>query len=208
MVPDLDADEVKRLLARGAQRWRPDPGRRPRRQQRGGGGGDRPPRHADQRPGRRLGVPGDLRAASPPARGMGREDHRLAEPARDLRGAAAARDAGPAGRLGLSLGRHPGAAVRRVDGAARRDPRRWPRRPARASCRSRSGGDRTIRSSSRGRARSTSRRPTRPSSSARPRRSPTPWRRPSPRRRSSGTASSRSGRPPPRRRPTWSGGRP
>ena len=47
------------------------------------------------------------------------------------------------------------------------------------------------------RARSTSPRPTRPSSSARPRRSPTRWPRTSPRPRTSGTASSRSGRRPP-----------
>ena len=139
---------------------------------------------------------------------LGRHDHRLAEPARDLRGASPTRDPRAAGRLGISLGRHPRAAVRRMDGAAGRsgDARGQDELAHPADHASDAG--RTIRSTSRGRTRSTSPRRTRRSCSAPRRRWPTRWPPRSPRRRTSGTASSPSGRRHRTRPPTSSGGRP
>ena len=207
LVPDLDVDEVRRLWRRGARR-RDDPRRRPCRQQRGGRRGDRRSRDADQRRRRRFVVPRALRVPPPAARSVGRDDHRVAEPARDLRGAAPPRDARAARRLGLSLGRHPGAAVRGMDGAAGRpgDPRGEDELAHPADHASDAG--RTTRSTSRGPTRSMSPRRTRPSCSAPRRRWPTRWPPRSPRRRTSGTASSPSGRRHRTRPPTSSGGRP
>ena len=195
---DLDDHEVRDPAdpRRGAWR-RADPDRRAHRQQRGDRRAHRPARAADQRGRRRQLVPGAVRAAPRPARGMGRHAHPVAQPARDLRRPAPARDARPADRLGLPQRRDPGPPVRRVDDACRPGRRRWPPRPGRASCRSRSIGTATASSRSRCRRRSTSPRPTRPSSSGRARRWPTRWPTPSAARPSSGTASSRCGRPAP-----------
>ena len=120
LASEMDVGRDQAALACGAQRRRADLRRRPRRQQRGGCGRDRPPRHADQRGGRRLVVPRAVRAAPPAARIVGRQGHRLAQPARDLRGPQASRDARPADRLGLPQRRHPGPALRGLDDAAGR----------------------------------------------------------------------------------------
>ena len=64
------------------------------------------------------------------ARGVGRDAHPVAQPARDLRRPAARRAARPARRLGLPQRRDPGPPVRRLDDAAGRARRRSPRRPA------------------------------------------------------------------------------
>ena len=128
--PGCRPSEVSRLAGSGCRRHpcdlggcargRADPGRRSRRQQRGRRSRDRPPRAADQRRRRRLGVPGDVRAAPAPARELGRPDDRVAQPARDLRRAQAPRDARPAGRLGLPERRDPGPAAGCLDDDAGR----------------------------------------------------------------------------------------
>ena len=80
--------------------------------------------------------------------------------------------------------------------------RRSPPRRERSSCRSRSGASPTADSGWRAASRSASPRQPPPTSSARPRRSPMRSRTPSAPRRSSGTASSRAGRPIPRQGPS------
>ena len=105
-----------------------------------------------------------------------RDAHPVAQPAGDLRRAAPARGARPAGRLGLPQRRHPGPAVRRLDDAAGRARRRWRPRPSSrilpADHHPPAGRPPSGRP---GRADRRRRRTTRPSSSGRPRRSPTPW---------------------------------
>ena len=137
--------------------------------------------------------------------GWGRQAHRLAQPPRDLRRAPPPRDPRPPRRLGLSQRRDPGPPVRRVDGAAGGPgDARGQDRLADPPVTIRRQPDDTL-CSSRGASRSTSSRPTRPSSGGPPRPSPTGWPR-SVRPPTSGTASSRSGRRPPRRPRTSSGG--
>ena len=67
---------------------------------------------------------------------VGRPRHPVAQPARDLRGPAAPRDARAAGRLGLPAGRHPGPPVRRLDDAAGGTGHARRRRPGSRSSRS------------------------------------------------------------------------
>ena len=64
----------------------------------------------------------------------------MAQPAGALQRPPAQGDPRPAHRLGLPARRHPGPPVRHLDDAPRRARRRSPPRPARSSCRSRSGG--------------------------------------------------------------------
>ena len=130
-VPYMPRDEVMaldraarpgrgRAHPRGIVRGRPHRHDRPRRQQRCHRSGHRPPRHPAQRRRRRFVVPRAVRVPARPARAVERHAHPVAQPAGDLRRAAAARGARPARRLGLSQRRHPGPAVRRLDHAARR----------------------------------------------------------------------------------------
>ena len=100
----------------------------------------------------------------------------------DLRRAAAARDARPARRLGLSRRRHPGPAVRRVDDAARRPATLAAKTGSRILPITHPPPARRHVPRHAGRADRRRRPPTRPSCSARPRRSPTPSPRRSPRR--------------------------
>ena len=93
--------------------------------------------------------PGAVRAPHAASARLGRPGHPVAQPARAVRGAQAQGDPRPARRLGLPRRRHPGAAVRRLDHAARRARPRWPRRAARSSPRSPSGGSPTAATRSR-----------------------------------------------------------
>jgi hypothetical protein len=133
----------------------------------------------------------------------GCQDDRLAQPARRLRRPPTPRRARPAGRLGLSRRRHPGEDVRLLDDAAGRsgDPGRQARlrdRPVLdqpAAQRNLPGGGRR-----------SDPRPLRLPGGPRHRDaegSPPHSRATSRRRRSSGTTSSRSGRPRPRKRQSW-----
>ena len=119
---DLDADRDDLARSRRRADLRP----RPRRQQRGGRGRGRRPGLADQRRRRRLERSPRCSSVPPAARGVGRPRHPVAQPARDLRGPQAPRDARPPDRLGLPVRRDPGPAVRLVDDApgGPGDPRR------------------------------------------------------------------------------------
>ena len=123
LVGNLDDQEVElRADPRRRARRRAHPDRRrtsatTRRSPRG----DRPSRPADQRGRRRLARSRSCSSCSARQRAhVGRHAHPVAQPAGDLRRPAPARDARPAGRLGLPQRRHPGPPVRRLDDAAGR----------------------------------------------------------------------------------------
>ena len=143
-APTLDADDVRRDLARGA-RAAADPGRRPRRQQRGGRA-------------RRSPATGCRSASSPTIR-RSRSCSTCcvasasAGASRSSRGATCARSSACCGGARCSASSSTGATAATASRSGCSAPgrrcrpgrRRWPPRPGRGSCRSRSGASPTAR---------------------------------------------------------------